>query len=287
MELQRDRSVNGQRLCPACRNLIPEQAERCIHCGFDLRKGTLRRKRVLEIRNPSMILPRLAEFAKRLLVLAILAGLGGWATRRPIEIGPLIRHEIGTERCKDCGGKGTTTCPECGGFGRITVWEPCAECNGSGNFNWRHPKRPWARCADCHGKGKVEVRTPCPRCKGTPTGKCTACDGTGRRPLHTPSAAMGLSPWEWFLQVLNRPIDPNPRPQRSLRGSYPLVEQYCALPSHPSKASILEWGEFMPDGDAWRMEALVRLESKSGAVTNRMLAFWVQDRVLTRCSRQP
>lgn len=39
IQLKRDRSIDGERLCPACRHPLPDDAVLCVHCGTDLKTG--------------------------------------------------------------------------------------------------------------------------------------------------------------------------------------------------------------------------------------------------------
>ena len=39
MELKRDRSINGERICPSCKHPLPEDAVVCVGCGFNLKTG--------------------------------------------------------------------------------------------------------------------------------------------------------------------------------------------------------------------------------------------------------
>lgn len=39
LELKRDRSINGEKICPACKHPLPEDAVVCVGCGLNLKTG--------------------------------------------------------------------------------------------------------------------------------------------------------------------------------------------------------------------------------------------------------
>ena len=221
--------------------------------------------------------------AKTILYAIAAAALVWWASIRPVKSGPEHHHAIAGQRCEPCGGKGE--CPACGGFGNAPAQGACAACKGTGKLNWRFGAKDDAPCTKCRGTGNAEARQTCPACEGA--GKCKICSGSGRTTALKATAAIGNSPWEWLLLLLDVPIDPNPCPQRSLRGGYPIVERYLALHFQRPRPRIKEWGEFLYDGDGWRMVCPVELSDESGATSTRTMEFKVKDRLLVGCRRLP
>lgn len=69
MELKRDRSVDGGKMCPACRHSLPEDAVVCIYCGFNLKTGAHVAIRTSRINFKSLL--------KGLLGLLVVAAVGG------------------------------------------------------------------------------------------------------------------------------------------------------------------------------------------------------------------
>jgi hypothetical protein len=287
MEILWNRSVSGGRLCPACRQEVAGRADRCILCGFHLKKGRMPRARRFRADPPR---PFSAAPLWRLIKWILLTALALWAFsglfRRPLLIGPEIRHLIGSGTCPQCQGRGIPPCPVCGDALTVAASMACPVCKGTGNHNWRFKTKPAAACIKCRGSGQIDSRSPCPHCQTQPRplALCEPCGGDGRLERYTTTVAMGLSPWEWLLALAGIPPDPNPAPQRNWMGGYPLVARYCSLPERPSQAKILEWGEFLPENEHWRMSAVLRLE-RNGRVTTNTLTFWVQDRLLIHCRK--
>ena len=93
---------------------------------------------------------------------------------------------------------------------------------------------------------------------------------------------MKPSLWERFLLFFHFSIDPNPCPQRTAAGAYPLVEAYVNIRAARQGVRVQQWGTFKRSGPGWAMTADVAFSGDDGSTRTRTIEFIVQDRALTR-----
>ena len=96
----------------------------------------------------------------------------------------------GRVKCTTCKGRGYVRCPHCGGKG--FNWGTyaghrarfrCSYCKRTGKLPCPDCQKGWRECPDCVGEPVETKEIVCPDCKGKKILRCTACKGTGLKPL--------------------------------------------------------------------------------------------------------
>ena len=202
----------------------------------------------------------------RILVVLALLALGYYFQIRPVEI---QSRTVSVQTRGDCA--------VCKGFGTVENMAECTKCNGTGRIAMRFGRKIDATCPRCKGVGKLAVRGQCPECKGVGKSKAMAVSSSSVNVV-----AMGYSPWELALGLCHLPVDPDPCPQRGLRGGYPLVERYVAFRAGNEDSRVVRWGEFERAGGGWQMTADVEFPNKDGSMRSRTIEFFARNRTLEK-----
>jgi hypothetical protein len=200
----------------------------------------------------------------RMLIVLVLLALGYYFRMRPVEI-----------QSRSVSVQTQGQCAVCTGFGTVENLAECTKCKGTGKIAMKFGRKIDAPCPRCKGTGKIAVRGQCPECKGTGKGNAPAVSSSTYNVV-----AVGLSPWERALGLCGLPVDPNPRPQRDLRGGYPLVARYVAFRAGNEDSRVVRWGEFARSGGGWQMTADVEFPNKDGSMRSRTIEFFARDRAL-------
>jgi hypothetical protein len=172
-------------------------------------------------------------------------------------------------------------CPGCGGTGSVKAPVACPECRGTGKgdslFKPKDNKSPFAsrpNCVKCNGSGKITRPEKCPQCKGS--GSVTVSASEAKK---VKTARANLSLWEKILSALRIKPDANCRPQRMLRGSYPLVAKYIEITANPAyKVRVVKWARARLEGTEWIVGTTLEFTDKGGKLVRQDKEFIVENR---------
>ena len=135
-------------------------------------------------------------------------GRGEWKCPHCKGTGRIVEKKVcprckgkGKVKCATCHGRGYLPCPHCGGKGfNWGIYEGrraryhCSYCNHTGKLPCPDCQGGAVECPDCHGVPPEAVESVCPECKGKKILRCTACGGTGIKPLPPNAEKKGKQP---------------------------------------------------------------------------------------------